>query len=103
MKSIKTLLAAVALFSFQCAVFSAGVVTHTDETTLRNELAGGGTVTFDCDGVIVLSNTIVIATDTVLDGSGHSVTISGNGAIRIFTVNTNVNFVLKNLVLANGF
>jgi hypothetical protein len=103
MKSIKTLLAAVALLSFQCAVFSAGVVTNTHETTLRNALAGGGTVTFECDGVIVLSNTIVIATDTVLDGSGHSVTISGNGAIRIFTVNTNVNFVLKNLVLANGF
>ena len=102
MKSIKTLLAAVALLSFQCAVFSAGVVINTDETTLRNELAGGGTVTFDCDGVIVLSNTIVIATDTILDASGHNVTISGNDATKIFAVNTNVNFVVKNLTLANG-
>src|ERR1035437_2763127 len=103
MKSIKTLLAAVALLSFQCAVFSAGVVTSADETTLRNELAGGGTVTFDCDGVIVLSSTIVIAANTILDASGHNMTISGNEAKRIFTVNTNVNFILKNLVLANGF
>src|ERR1039458_5675283 len=103
MKSIKTLLAAVALLSFQCAVISAGVVTSADETTLRNELAGGGTVTFDCDGVIVLSNTIVIATNTILDASGHNMIISGNEAKRIFTVNTNVNFILKNLVLANGF
>ena len=84
------------LFSFQ--VFSAGVVTNADETTLRSKLAGGGTVTFACDGVIGLSNTIVIATDTILDGSGHTLTISGNTATRIFTVNTNVNFVIKNLI-----
>jgi len=102
MKSSKTLLAAVALLSFQCAVFSAGVVGVADEAALQTALIGGGIVTFDCDGVIVLSNTMVIATDTVLDGSGHGVTISGNGATRIFTVNANVNFVVKNLTLANG-
>ena len=103
MKNSKTLLAAVALLSFQCAVFSAGVVGVADEAALQTALIGGGIVTFDCDGVIVLSNTMVIATNTILDASGHNVTISGNNYTRIFTVNTNVNFTLINLVLANGF
>src|SRR5260370_24251243 len=55
-------------------------VTECDQAHLESALAGGGTVTFACDGTITLSNTITIAADTVLDATGRAVTISGNGA-----------------------
>ena len=65
-------------------------------------MAGGGTVTFACDGTITLASTITNVNDTMLDGSGHQVTISGNGAVRVFYVNTNVNFTVVNLTIADG-
>ena len=37
-----------------------------------------------------------------LDGSGHQVTISGNNAVRVFYVNTNVSFTVVNLTIADG-
>ena len=40
--------------------------------------------------------------DTTLDGSGHQVTISGNNAVRVFQVNTNVSFTVVNLTIADG-
>ena len=59
-------------------------------------------VTFACDGTILLANTITNVSDTRLDGSGHQVTISGNRAVRVFYVNTNVNFTVVNLTIADG-
>jgi hypothetical protein len=81
---------------------SAATVTVCNEAGLRSALAGGGTVVFACDGTIPLSNTLTIARNTVLDGNGHSVTISGNNAVRVFLVNTGVSFTLQNLTVANG-
>ncbi|MCB9162412.1 MAG: hypothetical protein H6644_21625 [Caldilineaceae bacterium] len=49
---------------------------------LQAALAGGGAVTFACDGTIVVPE-IVIAQDTVLDGTTHNVTLSGNNANRV--------------------
>jgi hypothetical protein len=69
-------------------------VSTCDEAGLRAALSGGGTVTFACDGVIALSNTITIANETILDGTGHSITISGGGAVRVFQVSTGVSFTL---------
>ena len=78
-------------------------VTICSEAALRAAMAGGGTVTFACDGTITLSNTISISANTVLDGSGHQITISGNHAVRVFYVNTNVTLTLLNLTIANGY
>ncbi len=78
-------------------------VADCDQAHLESALAGGGTVTFDCDGTITLSNTITIAADTVLDASGRAVTISGNGAVRVFQVNTGVTFTAIHLTVADGF
>jgi hypothetical protein len=78
-------------------------VTECDQAHLEMALAGGGTVTFACDGTMTLSNTITIAADIVLDASGRMVTISGNGAVRVFQVNTGVNFTAIHLTVANGF
>jgi hypothetical protein len=78
------------------------IVTQCTEGNLRTAMAGGGTVTFTCDGIITLGNTITIDKDTVLDASGHQITISGNSAVRVFYVNTNVIFTVINLTIANG-
>jgi len=84
-------------------VVSAAVVTSCTETNLRAAMAGGGTVTFACDGTITLSNAIAVTQDTVLDGTGHQINVSGNNSVRVFYVAANVNFSMVNLTIANGF
>jgi hypothetical protein len=79
-----------------------GLVTSCTEAALREAMAAGGTVTFASDGTITLASTITNVNDTVLDGSGHQVTISGNRAVRVFSVTTNVHFSVVNLTIADG-
>jgi hypothetical protein len=79
------------------------VVTNCTEAALRAAIAGGGLVTFACDGTITLASTITNDVNLTLDGSGRQVTISGGGAVRLFYVMTNVQFTAVNLTLANGF
>ena len=81
---------------------ASGVVTTCTEAELRAAMAGGGPVIFACDGTITLANTITNVSETRLDGSGHQVTISGNRAVRVFSINTNVTFTALNLTIANG-
>jgi len=90
------------LISFTHSALANGTVTICDQSALETALAGGGNVTFGCSGVIVLTSTISITTDTVLDGTGQSVTISGNDSVRLFNVGNNVSFTLINLTLAHG-
>ena len=40
------------------AAWAGGVVTDCTEAELRGAMAGGGAVTFACDGTILLANTI---------------------------------------------
>jgi len=82
-------------------VQAAGAVSVCDEDHLLAALSDGGTVTFACDGTIVLTNTIIVVADTVVDGSGRSVTISGNNMVSVFRVN-NVTLTLKGLTITNG-
>jgi hypothetical protein len=77
-------------------------VSGCDEASLRAALTGGGEVAFAADCAITLSNTIVIATDAILSSGGHSVTLSGNGAVRVFAVAPGVRFTVLNLTLVNG-
>ena len=44
----------------------------------------------------------MIAADTTIDGSGQNVTISGNHAVRVFTVNAGVTLNLNELTIADG-
>jgi hypothetical protein len=90
-------------FSFLVQVFAGGMVNVCDEGNLRAALAGGGTVTFDCDGTIFLANTLKITNATTIDASGHSITLSGSNAVRIFYINPGVTAWLINLRLANGY
>lgn len=73
-----------------------------NQSALAGAMVGGGTVTFAADGVIGLTSTIVVANNTVLDATGHNITIDGGNAVSLFTVNAGVNFVLTNLTLADG-
>src|SRR5262245_35567671 len=77
----------------------AAIVNNCDEASWRAALAEGDLVSFACDGTIVLTNTIVIGEDTTIDASGHSVTLSGGNAVRIFDVLSNVSLSLNNLRL----
>jgi hypothetical protein len=84
------------------AAWAGGVVTNCTETALRAAMTGGGTVVFACDGTITLASTITNIDDTVLDGSGRQVTVSGGNAVRVFSIATNVNFAAINLTIADG-
>lgn len=79
-----------------------GVVSSPTEAALNSALAGGGTVTFACNGVISLTGPKTISTNTILDATGYSVTLSGQGSVQLLVVNSGVNLTLVNLTLANG-
>jgi hypothetical protein len=78
------------------------VVTNSTETALRAALAAGGTVTFASSGAITLTGTVEIARDTILDGTGQDVTISGGNAVRVFYVDTNVHFSVIHITIGDG-
>lgn len=79
-----------------------GVVTSCTETALRSALIGGGQVTLTCDGVIVLSNALVITNDTILSATGHAVTFSGGNGTRLMIINPGARLLLQDLTLADG-
>ena len=95
-------LLALAVASAPTPAHAGGIVSVCDEAHLLAALAGGGTVTFSCSGTITLTATITIAADTTIDGSGQTVTISGNHAVRVFTVNSGVTLNLNRLTVADG-
>jgi len=98
-----SLLGYVCLSLVSADLRAGGVVGSPDEASLRAALAGGGTVTFDCDGTIALADSLRITNGTSLDASGHSISLSGGNAVRVLWVETNVLLTLKNLTIANGF
>jgi hypothetical protein len=78
------------------------VLSSLDPGQLNAALQAGGTVTFAIDGTIVLTNTITLSNSVVLDGTNHSVTISGGGAVQIFNILPAGQLTLRNLIFANG-
>jgi hypothetical protein len=94
---------AIALVLFlPVAAWAGGVVTNCTEAALRGAMAGGGVVTFACDGTITLARTITNVNDITLDGSGRQVTVSGSNTVRVFSIATNVYFTAVNLTIADG-
>lgn len=73
-----------------------------DEASLRSALDSGGTILFDCDGVITLSQTLIVSNDVSLEGNGHAVTISGDNRVRVFQIDPGVSVTLRDLTIANG-
>jgi acetyltransferase-like isoleucine patch superfamily enzyme len=64
-------------------------------------LQGGGMVTFGCSGTIVVPE-ITLSQDAVLDGTGQSVTLSGNNINRVLSVNSGVTAEVRNITVASG-
>lgn len=61
------------------------------------------TVNFNVNGTIVLGSELsYIERNMTIDGAGHSVTVSGNNTVPVFTVTMGVTFNLQNLTVANG-
>jgi hypothetical protein len=98
-----TLLTLFMLLLFVSPVQAGGVVTVCDELHLMAALSGGGTVTFSCSGTIALTSQISIATNTTIDGSGQTVTISGNDAVRVMVVNPGVTLNVNQLAIVDGY
>lgn len=94
--------AAVLVLALPLGAAAGSVVTNCTEAALRAALEGGGTVTFACNGTITLSNTITIGADTVLDGTGHAVTLSGGGSVRVLSNGPGLTLTLLSLTIANG-
>lgn len=80
-----------------------GTASSCTNTALNNALAGGGTVSFKCGTlpVTIVVNQKTIAANTVINGGGL-VTLSGNGANRIFSVNDGIQLTLQNITLTRG-
>jgi hypothetical protein len=83
-------------------VRAATVITNGTDAELRAAVAACGTVTFDFDGVITLTNPISVSCAVTLDASGHNVVISGGGSNQLFLVQTNASLSLIHLTIANG-
>jgi hypothetical protein len=81
----------------------AAAVAPCDEASLRAAVAGGGHITFNCDGTIFLTSTLVVTQNVTLDASGRTVTISGANQVRILEVTNGATLRLINLTLDRGF
>ena len=69
--------------------------------TLQEALVGGGTITFVCDGNIIVPQ-IKIGTDVVISAMGHSVILSGSTYNRVFYVQPGGNLELEHVVITEG-
>ncbi|MER3492296.1 MAG: hypothetical protein C4323_08120 [Mastigocladus sp. ERB_26_2] len=72
-----------------------------------NSAQAGDTIQFDSSlankTITLTSGQLSIAKDVTIDGAGaENLTISGNNATRVFSVNSYVNATVKNLTLTNG-
>lgn len=99
----KTFLFCLLCFSQLGSARAEGTVSNCSPASLSAAVKGGGTVLFNCDGAIALSESIVITRDTVMDGAGRNVTLAAptNGT-RIFRVKSGVQFVLRNVTVSGG-
>jgi RHS repeat-associated protein len=84
------------------SAYCGGVVSSATESALNTALSGGGTVTFASDMTITITSVKTILGNTVIDGSGHNVTISGGNSVGIFSISYGVAVTLNNLTLSNG-
>src|SRR5690242_1061392 len=86
-----TMLAALFLLLTPRAAQAGGVVATCNQASLVAAMAGGGSVTFSCNGTITLTSQIVISQNTTIDGGVLGlVTISGGSTTRIFTTTSGV-------------
>ena len=96
------LLISTGLLCLSFSVLAGGTVSKLTQGDLEAALAGGGTVLFGTNGTLTLTNTMLIAKSTSLDGNGNKVILSGGNSIRLFQVASNFTFAINGLTLADG-
>ncbi|KAB2930331.1 MAG: hypothetical protein F9K25_09365, partial [Candidatus Contendobacter sp.] len=73
---------------------------------LRDAIAqasAGDTINFNADFTITLATIeLTIGKTLTIDGAGYGVTVSGQNAVRVFSVSPGVTVVLSGLTIANG-
>jgi hypothetical protein len=79
-----------------------GVVTNTDEVSLDQALQGGGVVTIAVDGIIPITTPKRIQINTVIDATGHQVSLRGAATNRLIEVSSNTSLFLVGLTLNGG-
>lgn len=72
------------------------------EASLDNAVCNDSNITFSVSGTIGITSTLIVAADTVIDGTGQNITISGNNSVGVFNVKPFVHLTLVNLTVANG-
>lgn len=92
----------------QCTLREAIANANSDSDTTGGDcLAGSGadTISFTIDGNIVLGSTLTIndSAGITIDGTGHSIILNGNKAVRVLMVNQGITLTVKNLTVANGY
>ena len=93
---------AALLLSFAPRSEGAGTVATCDDASFSAALAGGGTVTFACDGTIPLAGAKSITSATTVDAAGHAVTLQGGSTWRHFDVTSPGSLTLIGLTLSGG-
>jgi CSLREA domain-containing protein len=71
-----------------------------------NAIAGANTITFGVSGPITLGSTLPEITDwagLTIDGTGQTVTISGNGLYQVLSIDASAVLTLDTLTIANGW
>lgn len=74
--------------------------------TLRQAIAdvcAEGTITFAGDYTITLGSELTISQSLFLDGLGRSITLSGGGTSRVFSVTASATFTLQHLIVTQGY
>ena len=90
--------------SGETVVVGSGAAESCDEAALRAALERGGHVVFDCgeqDVTIPVSEEIVIAEDTFIDGGGV-ITLDGGGTSRILSTQARVALTVKDTSFVRG-
>ncbi|MFN8445306.1 MAG: choice-of-anchor Q domain-containing protein [Caldilineaceae bacterium] len=79
------------------------VITNcSDDIQLRNAIAEGGTISFNCGvATVLLNGRIEVAKEVVIDGGGK-ITISGGNTSAFFQVFSNQKLTLRGLTLSDG-
>jgi hypothetical protein len=91
------------------AARAGGTVTNATEAALRSAMAGGGLVTFACDGTITLTNTLTNVFDTVVDATGHNISLRITAPTspyiywQVLCIPTNTSLTLIGLTIDNGY
>ncbi len=88
-----------------CETAPAGNCTLREAINSANAAAGADTIAFSVSGTIALGSTLPAITDAAgltIDGTGQTVIISGENAVRVAIVNAGASLNVNRLTIANG-